>query len=235
MSHESQQSSSSANEGYGVQCEEDDNSMINYVEQNDSNKSPAWKYFKVQQKSGKATGYAKCKLCSKILSCKNTTLGIYRHLKAIHKEATAHTTSLAPTGIHVDKVSKVLTDAKKEKINDCIVEMVTKDMLPYSIVEKEGFKKYSALLNACYEIPSRRTLSRNVMLKYDFAMEKVKALLSHHDGFFVITSDLWSDRRHRTYITVTVHFVDDVFFVQDIVWATKPITGRRTGEVVCTV
>lgn len=51
--------------------------------------------------------------------------------------------------------------ASKLKIDKVLAYFISIDMIPYSIVEKEGFKMFTKALNPSYELPSRSTLSNN--------------------------------------------------------------------------
>ena len=56
---------------------------------------------------------------------------------------------------------------KQQRIEKALVEMITTDMKPSSIVTDSGFKKFVNTLDPCYEIPSRRTIMRKILpIKY---------------------------------------------------------------------
>lgn len=91
-----------------------------------------------------------------------------------------------------------------------------------------GFASYTEYLRPGTVLPSRRTLGRSVITAFEEGKMELVKILAEADTF-AATTDLWSDRRHRTYATVTVHFVGPDWKLQDAVLSTKRIFGRRRG------
>ena len=48
--------------------------------------------------------------------------------------------------------------------------------------------------------------------------------------FVSLTIDIWSDRRLRTFIGVTCHFLDEIFEFKSFILACRSIVGAITGE-----
>ena len=49
------------------------------------------------------------------------------------------------------------------------------------------------------------------------------------------TVDLWKDRRMRSFIGITAHYIDSTLFqFKDLVLACKPIFGSHTGQKILT-
>ena len=50
---------------------------------------------------------------------------------------------------------------EQEVCRRALVEMIILDELPFSFVEKEGFKKFMSKVQSLFHIPSRRTITRD--------------------------------------------------------------------------
>ena len=66
--------------------------------------------------------------------------------------------------------------ARKQALDDALVEMVVKDLQLFSVVEDEGFRAFVGKLDPAYTLPTR-ALKIMVCDKYHTAKEKVKAEL----------------------------------------------------------
>ncbi|KAK9739868.1 BED zinc finger [Popillia japonica] len=62
-------------------------------------------------------------------------------------------------GVRCDELS----DSNVKEINNALIKMITRDYQPLSIVEDEGFIGYSHKLQPLYKIPSRKTLSSDML------------------------------------------------------------------------
>ena len=85
--------------------------------------------------------------------------------------------------------------------------MLTKDKMPYSTVENEGFKTFVRYIAPLYKIPSRLTTTKMMEDKYDVLSEIVKNELSTVQSIS-LTSDIWTDTmNNKRYLGVTSHYI----------------------------
>lgn len=83
------------------------------------------------------------------------------------------------------------------------MRMMAKDLQPLSIVEDDGFKQYSQGMNPCYEIPSRREVTRTLLPNlYNQEAEKVLKELDK-SNYVALTTDIRTSRQTLGFITVT--------------------------------
>ena len=79
--------------------------------------------------------------------------------------------------------------------------------MPLSAVESKTFKKVLHRLDSKYELPSRREVGRNLLpALYDREVERVRKELEM-TNLVALTTDLWTLRQTKGYITVTAHFI----------------------------
>ncbi|CAF1254367.1 unnamed protein product [Didymodactylos carnosus] len=84
-------------------------------------------------------------------------------------------------------------------------------------------------LDPKYSIISRRTITRDKIPKmYDAMLKKLKVICNNAEDVSV-TLDLWSDRRLRSYMGVTLHTIIDKQN-KSYLLSFLPLAGRHTGE-----
>ncbi|CAG9828478.1 unnamed protein product [Diabrotica balteata] len=120
---------------------------------------------------------------------------------------------------------------QNEKITQSIVYMICKDMQPFSIVERDGFKKLMKNLVPHYELPSRFTLKRQVQSKYDVVSSSMRKLLANKK--VTLTTDVWTDLQMRSYSSLTVHFIDDENQLFSGTVGMVSLEDRHTAEYLC--
>lgn len=156
------------------------------------------------------------------------------------KKQTTATHSALPCSRHQDTISDAFkkVESFKEggcintKITQAIIYMICKDYQPLSIVEHTGFNKLIKTIAPQYKMPSRFTIKRLIMDKFDLLSTNMKQTLV--DKKCTLTTDIWTDPQTRSFISVTVHFYDEnndrlifsgtigVFMIED----------RHTGEKI---
>lgn len=94
-----------------------------------------------------------------------------------------------------------------EKITEALLYMVCRDLEPFSIVERRGFIKFMKCLAPHYNVPSRFTLKRLVQNKFKAVSLAMKKEISNKKC--TLTTDAWTDVQMRSFLSLTVHFIDD--------------------------
>ncbi|KAJ8889389.1 hypothetical protein PR048_008888 [Dryococelus australis] len=161
-------------------------------------KNDVWKYFTIRSNEDtKAT----CTFCQAKISCGSANMQGFttRDMKIINLQKEPHMLRLvylAP--VHI-------------QITELIGKMICCDMLPFRIIESEGFNDLISFLEPRYKIPDQTTFSRTVIAElYQRVQSRVK------EGFVGVehvslTSDLWSTHACDDFISLTAHFVDNNF------------------------
>lgn len=99
---------------------------------------------------------------------------------------------------------------RQQKINDLILNLITTDLQPLSVVEDKGFQELMKGLEPSYVIPSRFTFSNSFLpQKYHKTVEKIKCLIAKTDTV-ALTTDSWTAQHSQVnYICYTAHFITD--------------------------
>ncbi|PRQ29667.1 putative transcription factor/ chromatin remodeling BED-type(Zn) family [Rosa chinensis] len=161
---------------------------------------------------------AKCIYCPKgplgdyaCDSYKNGTQGMIRHINKSCK--------YYPGRRAIDKNQKVLAGDKSkgnsmkmvafnpDEVMKACVEMVVVDELPFSFVEKQGFRHFCHVAVPMFKVPCRKTLVKHFLTLYDKTKKKLKTDLAHYR--VCLTTDTWTSVQNFNYMVLTAHFIDD--------------------------
>lgn len=85
---------------------------------------------------------------------------------------------------------------------------------PLSIVEHEGFRRYSNALQPLFKVVSRNTIKNDIFKIYDEEKVKIMQLLEKHQGKIALTTDMWTSKQKKGYMVITSHFIDDSWILQ---------------------
>uniref|UniRef100_A0A096M2K3 BED-type domain-containing protein n=1 Tax=Poecilia formosa TaxID=48698 RepID=A0A096M2K3_POEFO len=186
---------------------------------------------------------AQCKFCSASLSeTVGTTSNFYRHLERKHKEkfleykAGQQSDVTQPTiSLFTQKVQLYSPQSPRQQaISEAIVQdLITGCCLPLSLVENGHFKHFLEVLDSKYTPISRKTVSERripelVRKVKETVLEKLKTQSS-----VSLTTDLWSDRRLRSFLGVTAHVCyksKDCYALESYLLDCRRFTGRHSGE-----
>lgn len=114
------------------------------------------------------------------------------------------------------------------QITDGIIFMIAKDILPFNIVEKEGFLHLMKLTTPLYKVPSRKTITKLIEEKYDFLSNIIKTKFS--DIYYLcLTTDIWTDINTKSYLGVTAHFILNEKLTS-VVIGVNELEERHTSE-----
>ena len=133
--------------------------------------------------------------------------------------------------------AKLGQDCKRAKeITKKITILLATDMRPFTLVDNKAFKDLLECLEPRYHVPSRVTFSqKHIPALYHETCDQLKQKLKHADTL-AITTDGWTSRATQSYITITVHYIDDEWNLQSAVLQTRPMfeshTGNNSAEVL---
>ncbi len=112
-----------------------------------------------------------------------------------------------------------------------LLKMISTDMLPISVVEGEGFKQFVHELEPKFSIPRRWTVRRKIVSKVDDEIlpeiRNMASKLSHGD--IHTTSDLWDTRMRDSLLGLRIHFIDELWRLNNHTIGLEKFSGRHTG------
>lgn len=107
--------------------------------------------------------------------------------------------------------------------------MITKDTMPLSTVEKEGFQTFMKCVAPLYSIPSRKKVTSLIEEKYTYLSSLIKEQLSKVEHI-ALTTDIWTDILNtKSYIGVTAHYHENCSQKIVTIGVTE-LSDRHTSE-----
>ncbi|CAH1114809.1 unnamed protein product [Psylliodes chrysocephalus] len=68
-----------------------------------------------------------------------------------------------PSQAKLPFMPKTINIHTKSKLDKCLMDIFTKDMQPFTIVEDQGFRNFVQMLNPSYQLPSRKYVSNTLL------------------------------------------------------------------------
>jgi len=107
--------------------------------------------------------------------------------------------------------------------------MIVQDLRPIRIVECEGFRSLLSYLEPGYTLPSRKNFVSDINHKFEMCKGKLRTRLEQEALCVSITIDIWTSMAAEACMTVTVHYVDSNWNMQNFVLETAWFPERHTG------
>ena len=199
-------------------------------------RSAVWQYFTEDE----ANHTVVCKLCKVSLKYNNNTSAMQLHLDGKHPQPTpskASSTTAAAGSSNTPAANKQtsmgsythrpLTEQRRKKITELLVNFIIKDVRPIAAVHGEGFMELIKFFEPNYTIPCHKTIWKTINKQYDTVRETITQEM---EGKSVsLTTDLWTSCTMDPYITVTAHYITDVWKIKSKVLRTDYMTERHTA------
>lgn len=161
---------------------------------------------------------------------------LHSHLVRYHPELCDKTTKNnttatvnQPTLDDICKAKLPFSSPRANSITNSIAMFIGKDLRPYSVMENEGFRRMLKILEPRYEIPSRKYFTETAIpALYKETSEKVQIALESSERV-ALTCDSWMSRAKESYVTITVHFIDDKWEMNAYVLQTRAMHDSHTS------
>lgn len=98
------------------------------------------------------------------------------------------------------------TPKNSYSVEDCrkaLADMVIIDEMPFKVVEGEGFRRYSKVLQPRFDPPSRVTVARDCMQRYFEQKPNFKKILKNQR--ICLITDTWTSKQNLCYMCLTAH------------------------------
>lgn len=207
--------------------------------------APIWDYMELSTPE-----QAVCLVCKDTFKFNgSTTSNLIKHLRVKHpieyaafkdendcavaaKSSKPSTSKVQPTLIEtMSRTQMYKNDSeKKRQLDEMLVRMIVEDLQPLSIVEDRGFRRLLHSLNPRYELPSRREIGRTLLPGiYKKETERIKKELEKAKDI-ALTTDIWTSRQTKGFITVTAHFISPEWELKSAVLETVRLTKAHTAN-----
>ena len=95
----------------------------------------------------------------------------------------------------------------KEACRKALVKMIIKDELPFKFVETEGFLEFMATCCPKLDVPSQRTIIRDILQLYENEKKMLKNMFTANRQRVCITTYTWTSIQMCNYMVITAHFI----------------------------
>ena len=113
---------------------------------------------------------------------------------------------------------------RQQTLDNALLEMIACNMQPSSIVNDKGFNKCKFVR---FQVPHPQ--SKKLPTKYEDVKATVMKCLENAAHVW-LTTEIWTSRATQGYITVTCHFLDELWLMQTFVLETFNLTVSHTAE-----
>lgn len=199
-------------------------------------RSPAWEVFtKLEDDESKCS----CNYCGKIYSCPSTggTSTLMSHMKkckdyldSLESDSQQHLSS-GGNNVHGGKSVGMTKPFDHVVCKQATVKMIIMDELPFSFVENEGFRQFCETVIPWFTIPSRRTITREVVGMYNAEKTALRTTLSLNKQAISFTTDIWTAITTLSYMVITAHFIDMDWQLHRRIISFSPIPDHK-GETI---
>ncbi|KAL4083712.1 hypothetical protein QTP88_029028 [Uroleucon formosanum] len=100
-----------------------------------------------------------------------------------------------------------------------------------SVVEDTGFKEFVNMLNPSYKIPNRHTITKTLIpAAYEKCVNEVQSMILNELDKACLTTDCWTSRDNKSYIAITIHFINNNFNLKSILLSCHSFSENHTSE-----
>jgi len=119
---------------------------------------------------------------------------------------------------------------RQRELTDAIISnLIIEGNLPLSLVEQSWFRDFMKVVDPKYKVPSRHNVSTASSNKFQIKRAILQSKLMEVK-YVSLTLDMWSDRRMRSFMGITVHFMDSAMKLQSFLLDFAHFSGRHTGD-----
>jgi len=195
---------------------------------------------------------AYCRRCNCLLSySKGQTTTVTRHMIVYHyaeinqyraKHKKNRTKKLENKSRHncddtTDRPVVKITREQQKRANALLAIWLAKSQRPFSLVQDKGFLDYVMYITLTLtglelEVPSRNAIAGEIRLLAVQLRATLKEQLKKSCQYFCLTTDIWTDRTMRSFMAVTLHYLDDKFNMYDWTLEVEVLPRKHTGAAI---
>jgi len=198
-------------------------------------RSDMWNHFTKIKDDNNVLKAAKCNYCLRVLkadSNQHGTSALNKHFNVCKrnphkfakdpKQGTLQATAgEAPSTWRFDQ----------NALREAFAEMLIEDEQPFAFCDKSGFRKFMSKACPRFQVPSRRTCTRDIVLSYFQERAKLKKFFKDSCQRVSLTTDCWTSQQQDGYMTVTASFIDDNWTLHKKVISFFKVKGHKGEDI----
>ncbi|KAF7827215.1 putative AC transposase [Senna tora] len=103
---------------------------------------------------------------------------------------------------------------------------------PLAMADHIKFRKFISNLQPLFKMVTRNTINSDILKIHETATESFKKLLATNTGRIAITTDMWTSRKKKGYMSLTAHFIDDNWRLQSLLLRFLYVPTPHTMDVL---
>jgi len=212
--------------------------------ENYDGKSKVWKSFVLVTVDSEKAPFVKCTVCSTLLKYRSRdgTSSLSQHLEHCSNKSSSQTRKITDMTGYSKASNATVPPTVKSQIAKDLVHMCASDIMPYSIVDGEGFKAVAQKLISVGTqygnvavgdvLPCSSTASRQLESVVACHKSELRNKLAETVNVGV-TTDGWTHAiTNVQYITTTVQYIDKDWKMHAHILATRPADEKHTAKYI---
>jgi len=111
-----------------------------------------------------------------------------------------------------------------------LIRWIVINQHPFTIVEESNFINFVHSLCPATIIPSSDTIKNHIMNSYEINKEKIQSFLQNLSGKISFTTDIWTSPSAKSFLSLTAHFINKKWELQNIIIDFIQIHDSHTGK-----
>ncbi len=111
-----------------------------------------------------------------------------------------------------------------------LIRWIVINQHPFTIVEESNFINFVHSLCPAAIIPSSDTIKNYIMNFYKINKEKIQSFLQNLSGKISFTTDIWTSPSAKSFLSLTAHFINKKWELQNVIIDFIQIHDSHTGE-----
>lgn len=130
------------------------------------------------------------------------------------------------------------TDPLQRKFDDAVLDFIVEDLRPFNAVSGSGFKKLISVANPRLTVKDRRTYAKKLPKRLEEVQQRVAENVAVNKGAMLsasFTSDMWTSRANDSFLSLTVHYIDEQFLLRHFILNCEPFEGSHDADSIVKV
>jgi hypothetical protein len=198
-------------------------------------RSEMWQHFiKIKDEKGFVKA-GKCKYCHREIKAgtrEHGTSALGKHFKTCKRNPHVHNKDPKQGVLQsVYGEAPAIWRFDQDALREAFAEMVIEDEQPFCFGEKPGLIKFLAKACPRFQLPSRRTCTRDIVRLYFEEKAKLKKFFKDHCQRVCLTTDCWTSQVQDGYMTVTATFIDENWNLHKKVIGFFMVKGHKGEDI----
>ncbi|XP_020250890.1 zinc finger BED domain-containing protein RICESLEEPER 2-like [Asparagus officinalis] len=183
--------------------------------------SKVWDHFTKLSTDNDEKTKVQCNMCNHIYVGGHGTKTMLRHMDSCPKRNLDEADS-----------SRKSMPLNQEKYREMLARVIALHGYPFTFVEHRGNRELHSFLNSEVKHISRNTAKTDLIKLYKKEKGNLKQALKLVPSRICLTTDLWTSSTSDYYMSLTAHYVDDCWILQNKILALSHVSPPYSGAIL---